>query len=139
MTTYQSKTTTINRPQTEIYAKISDLKNLEQFREKLSAEYSADFQCDTDYLKFKIPQIGNATLRVVERQEDRVLMRIEDIPFRADIAIVINEKATSQTDMMLQLDADIPSFLKPMIGTKLQEGIDFVGDSIAKILNDSEL
>ncbi len=139
MTTYQSKTTTVNRPQTEVYAKISDLKNLEQLREKLPAEYSADLQCDTDYLKFKIPQIGNATLRVVERREDGFLMRIEDIPFRADIAIIINSQTTSQTDMRLQLDADIPFFLKPMIGTKLQEGIDYAANAIANAFNNSDL
>lgn len=135
MTTYQSKTTTINRPQTEVYTKISDLKNLEQFREKLPAEYSDDFRCDTDYLKFKIPQIGNATLRVVEREANRVKLSIEDIPFKADIAIVINEKATSQTDMMLQLDADIPFFLKHIVSNKLNEGIDKIADMLAQSLN----
>ncbi|KGN78021.1 hypothetical protein HW49_09245 [Porphyromonadaceae bacterium COT-184 OH4590] len=135
MTTYQSKTTTINRPQTEVYTKISDLKNLEQFREKLPEEYSDDFRCDTDYLKFKIPQIGNATLRVVEREANRVKLSIEDIPFKADIAIVINEKATSQTDMMLQLDADIPFFLKHIVSNKLNEGIDKIADMLAQSLN----
>ncbi len=135
MTTYQSKTTTIHRPQTEVYSKISDLKNLEQLREKLPAEYSADLQCDTDYLKFKIPQIGNATLRVVERREDRVLMRIEDIPFRADIAIIINAQTTSQTDMRLQLDADIPFFLKPIVSNRLEEGMDKIADILALSLN----
>ncbi len=135
MTTYQSKTTTIHRPQTEVYSKISDLKNLEQLREKLPAEYSADLQCDTDYLKFKIPQIGNATLRVVERREDRVLMRIEDIPFKADIAIIINAQPTSQTDMRLQLDADIPFFLKPIVSNRLEEGMDKIADILALSLN----
>lgn len=135
MTTYQSKITTINRPQTEVYTKISDLKNLEQFREKLPEEYSDDFRCDTDYLKFKIPQIGNATLRVVEREANRVKLSIEDIPFKADIAIVINEKATSQTDMMLQLDADIPFFLKHIVSNKLNEGIDKIADMLAQSLN----
>lgn len=135
MTTYQSKTTTINRPQAEVYTKISDLKNLEQFREKLPEEYSDDFRCDTDYLKFKIPQIGNATLRVVEREANRVKLSIEDIPFKADIAIVINEKATSQTDMMLQLDADIPFFLKHIVSNKLNEGIDKIADMLAQSLN----
>lgn len=135
MTTYQSKTTTINRPQTEVYTKISDLKNLEQFREKLPAEYSDDFRCDTDYLKFKIPQIGNATLRVVEREANRVKLSIEDIPFKADIAIVINEKATSQTNMILQLDADIPFFLKHIVSNKLNEGIDKIADMLAQSLN----
>lgn len=135
MTTYQSKTTTINRPQAEVYTKISDLKNLEQFREKLPTEYSDDFRCDTDYLKFKIPQIGNATLRVVEREANRVKLSIEDIPFKADIAIVINEKAISQTDMMLQLDADIPFFLKHIVSNKLNEGIDKIADMLAQSLN----
>lgn len=135
MTTYQSKITTINRPQTEVYTKISDLKNLEQFREKLPEEYSDDFRCDTDYLKFKIPQIGNATLRVVEREANRVKLSIEDIPFKADIAIVINEKATSQTDMILQLDADIPFFLKHIVSNKLNEGIDKIADMLAQSLN----
>ncbi|MDO4726495.1 MAG: hypothetical protein Q4A56_04650 [Porphyromonadaceae bacterium] len=135
MTTYQSKITTINRPQTEVYTKISDLKNLEQFREKLPEEYSDDFRCDTDYLKFKIPQIGNATLRVVEREANRVKLSIEDIPFKADIAIVINEKATSQTAMILQLDADIPFFLKHIVSNKLNEGIDKIADMLAQSLN----
>lgn len=135
MTTYQSKITTINRPQAEVYTKISDLKNLEQFREKLPEEYSDDFRCDTDYLKFKIPQIGNATLRVVEREANRVKLSIEDIPFKADIAIVINEKATSQTDMILQLDADIPFFLKHIVSNKLNEGIDKIADMLAQSLN----
>ena len=48
MALYQSKTITVNKPFEEVYGKVSDLKNLEQFRDRIPKEYTVNFECDTD-------------------------------------------------------------------------------------------
>lgn len=135
MALYQSKTITVNKPFEEVYGKVSDLKNLEQFRDRIPKEYTVNFECDTDYVQFRVAPVGDLLLRIVERGADKIRLNIEKLPFKAEISMNIGNVSPSETNIQLVLDADIPFFVKHIVGNKLEEGMDKIADVLTLSLN----
>ena len=135
MALYQSKTITINKPFEEVYGKVSDLKNLEQFRDRIPKEYTVNFECDTDYVQFRVAPVGDLLLRIVERGADKIRLNVEKLPFKAEISMNIGNVSPSETNIQLVLDADIPFFVKHIVGNKLEEGMDKIADILTLSLN----
>lgn len=135
MALYQSKTITVNKPFEEVYGKVSDLKNLEQFRDRIPKEYTVNFECDTDYVQFRVAPVGDLRLRIVERGADKIRLNVEKLPFKAEISMNIGNVSPSETNIQLVLDADIPFFVKHIVGNKLEEGMDKIADILTLSLN----
>ena len=136
MALYQSKTITVNKPFEEVYGKVSDLKNLEQFGDRIPKEYTVNFECDTDYVQFRVAPVGDLLLRIVERGADKIRLNVEKLPFKAEICMIIAElEPLKTTSFGIELNADIPIFLKPMIGAKLQDGINTVTEGIGRLFD----
>lgn len=135
MALYQSKTITVNKPFEEVYGKVSDLKNLEQFRDRIPKEYTVNFECDTDYVQFRVAPVGDLLLRIVERGADKIKLNIEKLPFKAEMSMNIGNVSPSETNIQLVLDADIPFFVKHIVGNKLEEGMDKIADILTLSLN----
>ena len=135
MALYQSKTITVNKPFEEVYGKVSDLRNLEQFRDRIPKEYTVNFECDTDYVQFRVAPLGDLLLRIVERGADKIRLNVEKLPFKAEISMNIGNVSPSETNIQLVLDADIPFFVKHIVGNKLEEGMDKIADILTLSLN----
>ena len=135
MALYQSKTITVNKPFEEVYGKVSDLKNIEQFRDRIPKEYTVNFECDTDYVQFRVAPVGDLLLRIVERGADKIRLNIEKLPFKAEMSMNIGNVSPSETNIQLVLDADIPFFVKHIVGNKLAEGMDKIADILTLSLN----
>ncbi|MFC2308512.1 MAG: hypothetical protein ACFNUH_05135 [Bacteroidota bacterium] len=135
MALYQSKIITINKPFEEVYGKVSDLRNLEQFRDRIPKEYTVNFECDTDYVQFRVAPVGDLLLRIVERGTDKIRLNVEKLPFKAEISMNIGNVSPSETNIQLVLDADIPFFVKHIVGNKLEEGMDKIADILTLSLN----
>ena len=135
MALYQSKTITVNKPFEEVDGKVSDLKNIEQFRDRIPKEYTVNFECDTDYVQFRVAPVGDLLLRIVERGADKIRLNIEKLPFKAEMSMNIGNVSPSETNIQLVLDADIPFFVKHIVGNKLEEGMDKIADILTLSLN----
>lgn len=135
MALYQSKTITVNKPFEEVYGKVSDLKNIEQFRDRIPKEYTVNFECDTDYVQFRVAPVGDLLLRIAERGADKIRLNVEKLPFKAEMSMNIGNVSPSETDIQLVLDADIPFFVKHIVGNKLEEGMDKIADILTLSLN----
>lgn len=135
MALYQSKTITVNKPFEEVYGKVSDLRNLEQFRDRIPKEYTVNFECDTDYVQFREAPVGDLLLRIVERGADKIRLNVEKLPFKAEISMNIGNVSPSETNIQLVLDADIPFFVKHIVGNKLEEGMNKIADILTLSLN----
>lgn len=135
MALYQSKTITVNKPFEEVYGKVSDLRNLEQFRDRIPKEYTVNFKCDTDYVQFRVTPVGDLLLRIIERGADKIRLNVEKLPFKAEMSMNIGNVSPSETNIQLVLDADIPFFVKHIVGNKLEEGMDKIADILTLSLN----
>lgn len=139
MKTYESKQKQIFRSQEQVYETMSDLSKLEQYAAALPEEHRSklqDLAFTSDSISFSVQPIGRVVLRIVEREKPKVLKFGADnfpIPFNFWIQFVgVSER---DTRMKLTLKADIPLMLRPMVGNKLDDGIEKMADMITMVLN----
>jgi hypothetical protein len=80
--------------------------------------------------------LGEVVLRIVDYETPKMLkFGADNFPIQFNFWIQLVGVADYDTRMKLTLKADIPVMLKPMIGNKLDEGIERMADMIAMIVN----
>ncbi|MCD8306373.1 MAG: SRPBCC family protein [Prevotella sp.] len=146
-----SSVKTVNAPIGRVYAVLSDLENLrpvlervaadEGLRSKLAAE-GHDGAIDSlrnvaltrDSIEIPASAAGTVRLVITEREENKcVKFETEKSPVKAAVWVQVLPQGETQTALKLTVDADIPIFLKPMIGSKMKAGVERMADMLAVI------
>ena len=138
MTTYESEIKTIFSSEEVVFGLLSDLNNLEKFKNAPDAPKELqEIEFDTDSCHFKVEGLGKIGLRIVEREPNKtVKFETENIPMmKFNAWVQLKQVAENETRMKLTLKADIPMMLKMMIDSKIKDGINKVADVIAKALS----
>lgn len=135
MTTYTSEIKTILFDNKVVFAKLSDLKNLESMLDKVPAEAGiSKVECDTDFVSFEVNPVGRIVLRIIEREEYKTIkFESENSPLAFNMWIQLVNKGDEDTKMKLTLKADIPLMVKMMLGNKLDTFVNQFADGLAKI------
>jgi len=141
----------VNAPVEQVYATLSDLENLrplldrlqndEALREKIKQEGQEktidslqNITLTSDSIAVPAPMIGQVAMRIIEREENKCIkFETEQSPVKANLWIQVLSETDTTSKLKLTIDADIPFMLKPMIGSKLKDGIDKMADVIAMI------
>ena len=71
MANFESSVKVIPYSQERVYAKLSDLSNLESVKGRLPEDKIQDLSFDSDTLSFSVSPIGQLTLQIVEREIGR--------------------------------------------------------------------
>ncbi len=139
MNTYESKQKQLFKPQAEIYATLSDLTQLEKYVNALPTEHKdkiKNLSFTPDSISFNIDTIGHVVLRIIDYETPKMLkFGAENFPINFNFWIQLVSVSDYDTRMKLTLKADIPFILKPMIGDKLDIGIERIADMITMIIN----
>jgi uncharacterized membrane protein len=138
MKSYESKITTINKPQTQVFATLSDMRNLEKYISNVPSNNMniKEFTCSRDSVEANIPNLGSIKLKIVEKEPDKTIkFAVENLPIQANLWVQLEEIAQNDTKMRLTMKADIPIFLVPMLGGKLQDGLDKITDTLTLAIN----
>ena len=157
MTEYKSEVKTIFAPQERVYARLSDLSNLEAIKQGLDnpqakerlmqqagdkvkpeqleqvIEKLRSLQFDCDSVSGSSP-VGNITLRIIEREAPKTIkFALEGAPIQANMWIQLLPAGDTQCAMRLTVKADLNFFIKQMIGSKLQQGVDGLASTLATL------
>ena len=157
MTEYKSEVKTIFAPQENVFAKLSDMNNLAVIQQNLDnpdlqqrilqqvgdkvkpeqvesiLEKLRTLQFDQDSVSGSSP-IGNITLRIIEREEPKtVKFALEGVSIPANMWIQLLPNGESQCAMRLTVKADLNFFVRQMVGSKLQQGVDGLATMLASI------
>lgn len=134
MSKYESGIKQIPYKQQSVYEKLSNLENIEAVKDRIPADKVSGLAFDRDSVSVDVPPVGSVTLRIVEREEPKCV-KFEavnsPVPFNLWVQMLPVTEATSK--MKVTVKADIPIFLKSMIGDKLQDGVDKIADVLAMI------
>jgi len=158
MTKYESSVKTIYAPVGNVYNKLSDLTNLASIQERLSdpafmdvirqqagdkvndeqleqlREVVQNMQFDTDSVTANAGPVGTVSLRIVERQDPKLVkFTAEGSPVPANLWIQLLPASDTQSAMKVTLGADLNFFLKQMLKGKLQDGVERLADMLAMI------
>ena len=134
MTTYESAIKKISANEDRIFAVLSDLSRLETLRDKLPQDKIKEATFSTDAVNFKIDMLGTIGFRIIEREPYKTIkFQAENSPFPVNFWIQLKQVAENDTRLKLTLKADLPTMIKMMAGSKLQEGMDQIADMLTRL------
>jgi len=141
---YTSEVKLINHNQQVVFNYLSNFENLssylnsgliEKITEKIPQIKITDFQSDTDSCKFNVTGLGVAEIKIVKREPFKTI-KVESsggLPLSFTFWIQLIPVDQFQTKMRLTLHAEMSMMIKMMAGSKLEEGINKLADTLSKL------
>lgn len=134
MSKYESSIKQIPHPQDAVYNTLSDLNNIERVKDRVPADKVQNLTFNQDSVSVSVPPVGSITLRIIERDEPKCIkFETENSPVPMNLWIQLLPVTDTTCKMRVTVKADIPLFLKPMVGGKLQDGVDKIADALAML------
>ena len=134
MSKYESGVKQIPHPQSAVYGTLSDLSNIERVKDRIPADQVKDLAFDRDSVSVNVPPVGSIKLRIIDRDEPKCIkFETENSPVPFNLWVQLLPVTETTCKMRVTVKADIPLFLKPMIGNKLQDGVDKIADALAML------
>lgn len=150
MSRYESQVKTIYAAQPNVYARLSDLSQLQTMKDNLSPEQKemikkkfdevsqgkvtvSDLAFTTDTASCKLMGM-DVSVRIIEREPMKTIkFTAENSPVGATLWIQLIGTGPYETKTKVTLDVDIPFFLKPMVGSKLDGVADQIAEALTRI------
>ncbi|WP_320110705.1 hypothetical protein [Draconibacterium orientale] len=141
---YVSEVKVIEQNQQVVFNYLSNFENLstylnsgliEKITEKVPQIKITDFESDRDSCKFNITGLGVAEIKIVNREPFKTI-KVESsggLPLSFTFWIQLMPVTEYQTKMRLTLHAEMSMMIKMMAGSKLQEGINQLADTLSKL------
>ena len=134
MSKYESGVKQIPHPQTAVYNTLSDLNNIERIKDRIPADQVKDLAFDRDSVSVNVAPVGSIKLRIVDRDEPKCIkFETENSPVPFNLWVQLLPVTDTTCKMRVTVKADIPLFLKPMLGNKLQDSVDKIADALAML------
>ena len=125
----KSKTEVVSKAPYELYMVFTDMSNFVRF---LPEDKKADVTADYDSLHATV-QGFNIGVRIADRVPySRIDFADDGAPFKFQLSMHFDASSDPyKTDYHISLDADLNFMMKAILGSKLQEALDKIVDSIA--------
>lgn len=134
MSQFESSVKVIPYGQQQVYAKLSDLNNLETVKNSIPADKVKNMSFDADTLNFNVAPVGSITLKIVGREPFKFIkFETTQSPMPFNMCIQLVDAGEMVCEMKLTVNIDINPFMKGMIQKPLQEGLEKMADMLALI------
>lgn len=133
MTTIESSIRQINAPQQAVFTMLSDFRNVERVKDKMTEDKVQELEFDTDSIAITT-QMGRVKLVIVDREEPKMIKfetAESPLPFNFWIQVLPVTETTSK--MKLTIKADLNPFVAGMVKKPLQDGIEKIADALQLI------
>ncbi len=121
------------------YAKLTDLSS---FQERLAAlpddlkSKVGDISFTADTISFNGTPMGALVLKLSETVPDkRVAFTAQGAPVPVIMSISLDDKGDDKAEAISSIDVEVPAMLKPMIGPKLKEAAEKMGEMIKNLVS----
>lgn len=134
MANFESSVKVIPYSQERVYAKLSDLSNLESVKDRLPEDKVQDLSFDSDTLSFNVSPVGQITLQIVERDPCKCIkLATTNSPLPFNMWIQSVETAEEECKIKLTIGMDINPFMKAMVQKPLQDGLEKMVEMLSMI------
>ena len=123
MANFESSVKVIPYSQERVYAKLSDLSNLESVKDRLPEDKIQDLSFDSDTLSFSVSPIGQLTLQIVEREPCKCI----------NMWIQLVSTTEEECKLKVTISMDINPFMKAMVQKPLQDGLEKMVEMLSMI------
>ena len=151
MAKYVSDAKQVAYPQENVYNKLSNLNNFGDIKEKVNnpsyeerfngipadklgdvKKYIQSMEFTADEVSMEVPGFGKLSMKIVEREPNKCV-KYESVNspvgFRLWVQMLPVTDITSK--IRVTLDADLNFFIKQMLGSKLEKGVEKIADMLA--------
>lgn len=134
MANFESSVKVIPYSQERVYAKLSDLSNLESVKDRLPEDKVQDLSFDSGTLSFNVSPVGQITLQIVERDPCKCIkLATTNSPLPFNMWIQLVETAEEECKIKLTIGMDINPFMKAMVQKPLQDGLEKMVEMLSMI------
>lgn len=137
MSTYSSKPHIAAAPASAVYSRINSLGSLQERIDALPDDIRSQLGEVTftdDSIVINAAPVGAITFNVVERTEPtRVALEAANSPVPLRLSLNLTPRGEAETEIVTTIDIDIPMMLKPMVGPKMQQAADKLGELVGRI------
>ena len=127
MANFESSVKVIPYSQERVYAKLSDLSNLESVKDRLPEDKIQD-------LSFSVSPIGQLTLQIVEREPCKCIkLATTNSPLPFNMWIQLVSTAEEECKLKVTIGMDINPFMKAMVQKPLQDGLEKMVEMLSMI------
>ena len=144
MTKYVSDIKIIHNNQEIIYNYLSNFENLSKYvneglLEKMTEQVPqlkiSNFESDADSCRFEISGLGQAEIRIIEREAPKniKISSSGSMPVEIVFWIQLLPVGPYETKLRLTLNAEMSMMIKMMVNSKLEEGINRLADMLAAL------
>ena len=121
MTKFESSVKHVQASQEAVYAKLSDLSNLEHLKDRIPADKVSNLSFDSDSLSFEVSPVGKIKFGTT----------VSPLPFNLWIQIV--PVTETECKMKLTIGMELNPFMKAMVQKPLQEGLEKMADALSMV------
>ena len=150
MAKYESQIKQVPFSQSAVYAKLSDLTNLAVIKERfddpnVQAKIPADkieevrnavnqMEFTTDTVSAPAGPIGNIAVQIVDREPEKcVKFTSTNSPVSFKLWVQMLPTGDTSSKIKVTIDADLNFFMKQVVGSHLEKGVDKFADMLAMI------
>lgn len=132
---YESKIGQINANATNVYAVLTNLENLQKFKDYIPQDKVKEIEVTRDSIRFKIEGIGpKIAIGIVDYEENKMIKYgAENIPIPVNAWIQLKQMEENDTRIRITIKADMPAMFKLMLDKKLQTGLDQAVDMLCHL------
>lgn len=134
MTKFESSVKTICASQEAVYAKLSDLNNLEKFKDSMPEDKVKNLSFDSESLTIEVAPVGKITLNIVEKEPCKCIkFATTTSPLPFNLWIQIASVSETECKMKLTIGIELNPFMKGMVQKPLQEGLEKMAEMLSVI------
>lgn len=133
MTKFESNVKYIQATPEEVFAKLSDLNNLEHVKDRLPQDQIKGFSFDAESISVELP-VGAITLRMVEKEPCKTIkFATTTSPLPFNLWVQLLPAGDGQCKMKLTIGMELNPFMKAMVQKPLHEGVEKMADMLSMI------
>lgn len=132
---YESKVGQIPANDDKIFAVLSNLENINNFRNVIPEDKIKELEISPDKIRLKVEGLGQKiTIAIVEKEEFKTIkFGAENLPIPFNMWIQLKQMAEQDTRIRITIKTDMPVMFKMMFDKKMQQGLDQAIDLLCQV------
>lgn len=132
---YESKIGQITANDQKIFAVLSNLENINLFRDLIPEDKVKELEITPDRIRMKVDGLGQKiAIAIVEKEEFKTIkFGAESLPIPLNVWIQLKHMEEQDTRIRITIKTDLPATFKMMFDKKLQQGLDQAVDLLCQI------
>jgi hypothetical protein len=132
---YESKIGQVHANAADVFAVLTNLENLEHFKDVIPQDKIKELEITRDSVRFKVEGLGpKVSIGIVDQEENKTIKYgAQNIPVPLNAWIQLKQVDELDTRMRITVKTELPAMFRMMIDKKMQAGLDQAVDMLCNI------